>query len=98
MIDRVVERIRPPGTDRARGQSSDGKGGARHGEARQGKEARAIHGLRCLEVRARAGIVLAVVYRVAGSMRSRLGLRQPACGAPKARTPAHYAKADRHIL
>jgi hypothetical protein len=55
-------------------------------------------GLRRPEVRARAGFVLSVVYRVAGSTRRRHGSRQPACGAPKARTPVHYAKTGGHIL
>jgi len=51
-----------------------------------------------LEVRAHAGIVLTVLYRVAGSMRSRRGSRQPACGAVKARKPVHYAKSPALLL
>jgi len=51
-----------------------------------------------LEVRAHAGIVLTVLYRVAGSMRSRHGSRQPACGAVKARKPVHYAKPPALVL
>jgi len=41
--------------------------------------------------------VLTGVYRVAGSTRSGWS-RQPACGALKARTPVHYAKAGGHGL
>jgi hypothetical protein len=67
--------------DRTRdNRNRQSSGGARDGRApRQGR--RGWHGLRCLEVRAPAWFVLTVVYRVAGSMRSRLGSRQPACDA-----------------
>jgi len=57
-----------------------------------------LDGLRRPEVRAHVRFVLTVGYRVAGSTRSRPGSRQPACGALKARTPVHYAKAGGHIL
>ena len=52
-------------------------------QGHKGSGARRDDGLRRPEVRAHAGFVLTVEYRVAGSMRSRLGSRQLVCGAPR---------------